>query len=112
MPDCEPVIPGTFRPVAELRATEIVALPSTTSAMLRPTLPPIRKVGDIEVRSTLAAARPAWVQSRTVPVLAETLFNWNTSPVPMILTTSTPCNCALPREPSKPVNFRATGKVV
>ena len=111
MPACEPVIPGTLTPITELRVTEIVALPSTTSAMLNPTLPPILKVGDVEVSSTLAAARPVWVQSKTVPVLAEILFNWNTNPVPMILTASTPCNCALPRAPSKPVNFRASVKV-
>ena len=98
--------PGTVAPVTDERLTEIVALPSTTSAMLRPTLPPILKVGEAEVRFTWAADNPDWVQSSPLPGVCEERFIWKTRPVPITFTTSTPWSCALPSDPSNPVYLR------
>ena len=75
-----------------VRATSTTALPYTTSAMLRPALPPIRKVGSDGLRRTAAEDTGVWVQSSTEPLVTEVRFNWSTRLVPMSFTASTPCN--------------------
>ena len=45
--------------------------------MLRPTLPPMRKVGSAGVNATPAVASGGWVQSKTAPLTTEVRFNWN-----------------------------------
>ena len=105
-----PETSGSSTPVTNERLTLMVALPNTTSAMLNPAEPPIWNVGSVARRSTAAStsgftAWKDWVQSNTaVPV--ETRFNRKKRSTPMSLTTSTPCNCALPKAPSRPVYFR------
>ena len=108
---------GSSTPLTTERLTATMALPSTTSAMLRPTVPPMRKVGSVGPRSTPApertlVVRPVCFQSSTRPPVTEVRFNWSERFVPMIFTTSTPCNRAVPSEPSNPVNFRTVFKVL
>ena len=62
---------GSRIPEMDLRLTAIVALPKTTSAILRPTLPPMRKVGSSGVRSMPTEASPIWVQFITRAPLTE-----------------------------------------
>ena len=90
----------------DLRLTAIVALPKTTSAMLRPTLPPMRKVGSAGVRLIPTEASPDWAQFITRAPFTEVWFNWNRKAVPINWTASIPCSWALPRAPSSAVNFR------
>ena len=110
-----PATSGSSTPVTSVRLTLMVALPNTTSAMLNPAEPPIWKVGSVDRRSTAASANgftawKDWVQSNTaVPV--ETRFNRKKRSTPMSFTTSTPCNCALPKAPSRPVYFRTVASV-
>ena len=110
-----PETSGSSTPVTSVRLTLMVALPNTTSAMLNPAEPPIWKTGSVDRRSTAASASgfTVWkdcVQSNTaVPV--ETRFNRKKRSTPMSFTTSTPCNCALPKAPSRPVYFRAVARV-
>ena len=74
--------------------------------MLRPTLPPMRKVGSVAFSTTPAEETDNWVQSRTPPCGTEVLFNWNIRFVLMSFTTSTPCIWALPKLACKPVYLR------
>ena len=83
-----------------------MARPKTTPAMLRPALPPMRKVGESKPSATLAEVTWGKLQFSTRPPLTEVRFNWRTMEVPINWTASTPCNWARPREPSKPVYLR------
>ena len=107
-----PASSGSSMPLTELRLMVSVALPKTTSEMLSPMDPPMRKVGSRGLNATAAPERAPWVQSSTAPVATEVLFSWSTRLVPIIWTTSTPCNCALPKAPSSPVYLRTEGNVV
>ena len=112
-----PSTSGSSTPLTTVRLTATVALPSTTSAMLNPTVPPMRKVGSVGPRSTAApesalVVRLACFQSSTRPPVTEVRFNCSERFVPMILTTSTPCNRAVPKEPSNPVNLRTVVNVL
>ena len=62
-----PSTDGSSTPEIVVRLRVMLALPNTTSAMLRPTLPPIRKVGSVAFKTTPAEATAGWVQSRTPP---------------------------------------------
>ena len=103
---------GSSTPLTRVRLMLTVALPNTTSAMLNPTEPPMRKVGSLVPRVTPAPETPCWVQSKTPPPVTELRFNWKTSPVPMSFTASTPCNWALPSAPETPVYLRTLARVV
>ena len=82
--------------------------------MLRPTDPPIWKVGSVAANDTdaaasglaasVASALPCFQSITTDP--AETRLSERVSPVPIILTASTPCRRAEPREPLSPVYLR------
>ena len=86
-----PSTEGSSIPETVVRLRVTLALPNTTSAMLRPTLPPIRNVGSVAFNTTPAEATAAWVQSSTPPCATEVLFNWKTRLVLMSFTASTPC---------------------
>ena len=103
---------GSSTPLTRVRLMLTVALPNTTSAMLNPTEPPMRKVGSLVPKATPAPETACWVQSNTPPPMTELRFNWNTRPVPMSFTASTPCNWALPRAPDRPVYLRTLARVV
>ena len=80
-----------------------------TSAMLRPTEPPMRKVGSAGVNATLAAASGVCVQSSTDPVETEVRFSWNWRLSTTNFTASTPWRRETPSEDSKPVYLRTVG---
>ncbi|NBP24435.1 MAG: hypothetical protein EBU81_07780 [Proteobacteria bacterium] len=101
-----PASSGSSTPETTERLTSTVALPKTTPAMLRPALPPMRKVGEFGPSATLAEVTSGKPQFSTRPPLTEVRFNWRTMEVPINWTASTPCNWARPREPSKPVYLR------
>ena len=103
---------GSSTPLTRVRLMLTVALPNTTSAMLKPTVPPMRKVGSLVPKVTPAPDSPNCVQSRTPPPVTELRFNWKTRPVPMSFTASTPCNWALPKAPERPVYLRTLASVV
>ena len=72
---------GSSTPVSTERLTLTVARPNTTSAMLRPTDPPIWKVGSVGPRSTPALASTLLVtavcrQSNTAAPLTLVWFNF------------------------------------
>ena len=58
-------VSGSRIPLTSERLTSMVAEPKTTSAMLRPTLPPMRKVGSVGPRATSTPATGACLQSST-----------------------------------------------
>ena len=103
---------GSSTPLTWVRLMATVALPKTTSAMLKPTEPPMRKVGSLLPKVTPALPTADCVQSRTAPPDTELRFSWKTRPVPMSFTASTPCNWALPRAPERPVYLRTLARVV
>ena len=87
-----PATSGSSTPETSVRLTSTVARAYTTSAMASPTEPPMRKVGSVASSCTWAAFRAACFQFKTAPLATEVRFNWNTRPVPMSFTASTPCN--------------------
>ena len=101
-----PATSGSSMPETRVRLTSTVARAYTTSAMANPTVPPMRKVGSVASSCTWAAPREDCFQFRTAPLDTEVRFNWNTNPVPMSFTASTPCNWALPKAPCRPVYLR------
>ena len=70
----------------------MVALPKTTSAIARPTVPPISKVGSLGFKAMVVKAKGACVQSNTVPLATEVRFSFSERFVAMIFTSGTPCN--------------------
>ena len=108
---------GSSTPVSTERLTLTVARPNTTSAMLKPTVPPIWKVGSVGPRSTLALASPLVVnpvcfQSSTAAPVTLVWLSFRYSAVPVSLNASTPCKRAVPRAPSKPVYLRGVSSVL
>ena len=109
---------GSSTPVTVDRLTWITASPKTTSPMLRPTTPPIWKVGSTAVRATAAEASgleasvtrslPCFQSKTWVPT--DTRLRDNVRPVPIIFTAGTPCNWALPKEEVRPVYFRTVAR--
>ena len=105
---------GSSTPVTAERLTLMTASPKTTSPMLKPTTPPIWKVGSTAVRPTAAEASgfdesvtrvlPCFQSSTWVPT--DTRLSDKVRPVPIIFTAGTPCNWALPKAEVKPVYFR------
>ena len=103
---------ATVTPDTWDRPTFTVALPSTTSAMLNPTEPPISKVGSAAPNDTAAAdsglpesvadALPCF-QSSTAPLVTEDRFSLNVRFVPTIRTASTPLSSARSNAPVRPV---------
>ena len=83
----------------------MAALPTTTSAMDIPAVPPMRKLSD-EVTATAASASPVCVQSSSLPLSPVVLFSLSSSPVPTSWTPGTPCNCARPNEADRPTYLR------
>ncbi|NBP24434.1 MAG: hypothetical protein EBU81_07775 [Proteobacteria bacterium] len=79
-------------PLTSERLTSMVAEPNTTSAMLKPTLPPMRNFGSVGPSATRTAATGACRQSSTPPPGTEVWLSFNTRSLPMIFTASTPCN--------------------
>ena len=53
----EPASSGSSTPDSALRATLMVALPKATSAIARPTVPPISKVGSVGFKAMEAKAK-------------------------------------------------------
>ena len=51
-----PSTDGSCTPDTVVRESVMLALPNTTSAMLRPTLPPMRKIGSVAFKTTPAEA--------------------------------------------------------
>ena len=51
-----PSTEGSSTPETVVRESVMLALPNTTSAMLRPTLPPMRNVGSVAFKTTPAEA--------------------------------------------------------
>ena len=103
---------GSSIPLTIERLKLTVALPNTTSAMAKPTLPPMRKVGSVGLSAMPASARMDWVQSSTLPSVTEVRFMSRRRAVPINLRASTPCNCALPNAACTPVYLRTTSAVV
>ena len=109
----------TATPDTSPRPTLTVALPKTTSAMLRPTEPPIWNVGSVAASDTAAAASglpesltnalPCFQSITAVP--AETRFSERESPEPIIFTASTPWRRADPKAPFRPVYLRTSASV-
>ena len=100
------VEPGITTPETGPRVMFKVALPITTSAMLSPTVPPIRKGTSSGVRPTPVPARAACDQSINSPSTDEVRFIWKLRRVAMIFTASTPCSWALPSSAFSPMYFR------
>ena len=103
----EPASSGSSTPDTALRATLMVALPKATSAIARPTVPPISKVGSVGFKAMEAKAKGDCVQSNTAPLATEVRFSFSDKFVAMIFTSGTPCNWARPRDASMAVNFLA-----
>ena len=108
---------GSSTPARTERLTLTVARPNTTSAMLRPTAPPIWKVGSVGPRSTPALAstllvNPVCFQSSTGAPATLVWLSFRYNAVPVSLNASTPCNRAVPSAPSKPVYRRGVSSVL
>ena len=98
---------GSSTPSTVLRLMLSVALANTTSAIARPTVPPICSVGLVGISVRPALLNVDWVQSNRLPSATEVRVRVNDRLVARILTASTPCSCALPSEACNPVYFRA-----
>ena len=103
----EPASSGSPTPDTALRATLMVALPKATSAIARPTVPPISKVGSVGCKAMEAKAKGDCVQSNTAPLATEVRFSFSDKFVAMIFTSGTPWSWARPRDASMAVNFLA-----
>ena len=106
-----PATSGSSIPLTIERLKSTVALPNTTSAMARPTLPPMRKVASLGDNVMPASAKVVWDQSSTLPPATEVRFMSNRNAVPISLSESTPCNWALPSAACTPVYLRTAPAV-
>ena len=107
-----PASSGSPTPSAVLRLMSSVALANTTSAIARPTVPPICSVGLVGVSVRAAVLNGDWFQSKRLPSATEVRVRVSERLVARILTASTPCNWALPRDACNPVYFRAVGNAL
>ena len=107
-----PVSSGSSTPSTVLRLKLSVALANTTSAIARPTVPPICSVGLAGVSVRAAVLNGDWFQSKRLPSATEVRVRVSERLVARILTASTPCNWALPRDACNPVYFRAVGNAL